>query len=278
MPKPRTPLWLASISLWIVLVACNHGGATKDQAHTAGTAQSTANASQGAERRYDVERGVVEYTVDGMELGTETMRFKNYGLLEVRQRESKMQLPQGLHLPAGAAPEHKRLVSIIDGTTIINYDPDRKVGSKTLNSLELLGGAKRFQGKSMVEVGKQMYAAMGGVQSGTKTIAGKTCDVWKIEKISTESCIYKGITLEVTTELVGMKQHSVATKIDFDASVDDSWFVVPKDVTLRETDLSKQRVPPAIDSAMPTVGLPGKTGTTISPEEALRMMRQGAQK
>jgi hypothetical protein len=152
------------------------------------------------------------------------------------------------------------------------------VGSKTLNSLELLGGAKRFQGKSMVEVGKQMYAAMGGVQSGTKTIAGKTCDVWKIEKISTESCIYKGITLEVTTELVGMKQHSVATKIDFDASVDDSWFVVPKDVTLRETDLSKQRVPPAIDSAMPTVGLPGKTGTTISPEEALRMMRQGAQK
>jgi hypothetical protein len=213
-----------------------------------------------------------------MEVGHETMRFKDYGLLEVKHKQAKMQLPPGLNLPAGAIPGPQKTVSVIAGSTIINYDPDAKTGTKTLNSLELLGGSERFEGKNMVEVGKEMYQAMGGVQTGTKTVAGQSCDVWKIAKLSTESCVHKGITLEVTTELMGMTQHSVATKIDWNATVEDSAFVVPTDVTLRETDLAKQKLPPGLASALPGTGLPGKNGQTISPEEALRMMRQGAQK
>jgi hypothetical protein len=289
MENLRSSLFLSFALL--VAGACNRGADPRPTSETTGTAEPSTPANAGATgaearpaavgkgvtRRYDVERGLIEYAVDGMEVGTETMRFKNYGLLEVKHKESKMQLPPGLDLPAGALPGHKKLVSIIDGSTIINYDPTTKTGTKTLNSLELLGGAKRFAGKSMVDVGQEMYAAMGGVKTGTKTIAGQSCDVWKIDKLSTESCVHKGITLEVSTELVGMKQHSVATKIDWTAPIDDSAFVVPADVTLRETDLSKQKLPPGLGSALPSQGLPGKTGKTISPEDALRLLRQGTE-
>lgn len=279
MPLPRRIAPLATG--FLLVVACESEtpapASTSDHTRPAEGASPTApSASQGLRRRYDVERGHIEFAVSGMQSGTETLRFKNFGLLEAKHRDVKMDLPAGLELPPEAAPERQKIISIIDGSTIINYDPDSKTGTKTLNSLELLGGAKRFEGKSMVELGEELYTSMGGIKTGQKTIAGHNCDVWKIEKLSTESCIHRGITLEVSTELVGMKQRSVATKVDFSAPVDDAWFVVPEEVTLRETDLSQGKLPAALGSALPAEGLTGKSGTTISPEEALRMMRRGA--
>ena len=100
----------------------------------------------------------------------------------------------------------EKLVTIIDGTTTINYDPTTKAGTKLLHTLELLGGEEKFKGKSMAAMGEEMYTNMGGKKTGTKTVAGLSCDVWKIDKLGTESCIHKGITLEVTTELVGMNK------------------------------------------------------------------------
>lgn len=274
---PRlAPLGLAAL---VLSAACNRTDEKERSASgeplRAETGEASAARSPGGlERRYDIERGTIEFAIDGMEVGRETMRFKNYGLLEAKHKETKMQMPAGLNLPASALPGVQKVVSIIDGTSIVNYDPEKKQGTKTLNSLELFGGAERFEGKNMAEVGQQMYQAMGGVKTGTRTVAGQTCEVWKIEKLSTESCIHRGITLEVTTELMGMKQHSVATKIDWNAPVEDSWFVVPKDVTLRETDLAKQKLPAGLASALPSTGLPGKSGRTISPEEALRILRE----
>jgi hypothetical protein len=220
-------------------------------------------ASNGPSRRYDIERGFVEYTLDGMEIGTETVHFKAFGNREVKRKKYRMDLGVDLGVASGPA----ELVSLIEGTTIVNYDPVTKTGTRTLHSLELLGGEERFRGKNMVEVSKSMYAAMGGKVIGKKTIAGHECELWKIEQLSTETCLHHGLALEVRTDLSGMKQHAIAVKVDWDAQVDDALFVVPKDIALREIDLKKQEVLQTNT---------GGSGPTSPASEALRRMRESA--
>lgn len=225
--------------------------------------------TDGPSRRYDVEHGVVEYALDGMESGTEVLRFRDFGLREVKQRQTQLDLGVDVRLPTDQAGQ-KRVVTVLEGTTVVSYDLDTRSGTRTLHSLERLGNSEAFRGKSMVEMSKQMYARLGGKMVGTKAIAGETCEVWKIEKISTETCLHKGIALEVSTELAGMKQHAVATRIDWKETLSDAAMVVPEDVVLQETDLAKQTLP---SGPAPSAG-----GDAISPEDALRLIRESAPK
>lgn len=249
MAPPRLLPWV------LLLASCRGSGSRADESR-----------ADLAGRRYDVERGLVEYALDGMERGTETLRFKNFGRQQVTQK--RVELDLGIALgPANTGPQE--IVSIVDGTTVVNYDPKERTGTRTLNSLELLGGDEKFKGKHLFEVTKSMFVSMGGKVIGNKTIAGLPCEVWKIEKLGTETCLHKGLTLEVTTALAGMKQHSVATRVDWNAAIDDALFVVPKDVSLVESDLKEmKRLQQGAATASP--------GGTLSPDDAVRLLRESA--
>jgi hypothetical protein len=246
------------VALCCLLVGSGCQGSTKKPVPT-----------DGPSRRYDMEHGLVEYALDGMETGTEVVRFRDFGLREVKQRQSELNLGADVRLPT-AQTGSKRVITVLEGATIVSYDPDTRSGTRTLHTLERLGSSEAFRGKSMVEMSKQMYTKMGGKIIGTKTIAGETCDIWKIDKLSTETCVYKGIALEVSTELAGLKQHAVATRIDWKETLSDAAMVVPEDV-LEETDLAKQVQPQG-----PTTPTP--TGNVMSPEDALRLLRESAPK
>jgi hypothetical protein len=70
-----------------------------------------------------------------------------------------------------------------------------------------------------------MMKKMGGKQTGTDTVAGVTCDVWEL--MGTKQCIYKGITLKIESDIMGMKSLETATKASFNISLSDDAFKLP---------------------------------------------------
>jgi len=75
--------------------------------------------------------------------------------------------------------------------------------------------------------------------SGTETVAGQTCQIYKREY--QEICLWNGIPLKTTTELPlkNIKIVSVATKIEFNAPVDEAEFAIPKDIQIQEVNLTQ---------------------------------------
>ena len=74
-------------------------------------------------------------------------------------------------------------------------------------------------------MGEKMLKQMGGKKIGTETIAGYTCDVWKM-RVATQ-CLYKGVPLKVTTNLMGIERTEVATEAHFDIDIDESSYRLP---------------------------------------------------
>jgi len=70
-----------------------------------------------------------------------------------------------------------------------------------------------------------MLKKMGGKKLGTQKVAGVNCDVWSL--MGVKQCLYKGIPLKIESDIMGIKTVEVATKVEFDVSLNDSDFRLP---------------------------------------------------
>jgi len=134
----------------------------------------------------------------------------------------------------------KKTVSIIDGEWIINYDPEKKEGTKMKFNL-----ADKFSGMSeedMKKFAEQMADATGTETKdiGTKEIAGKTCKgteaTTNMMGMETNSTIwqYGNFTMEMVTEGAGTNIKEGVTKFEESIKVDPKLFRVPDDVKINE--------------------------------------------
>jgi hypothetical protein len=80
-------------------------------------------------------------------------------------------------------------------------------------------------GTDMKNTGESIMKSMGGKKTGTDKVAGYTCDVWEL--MGTRQCIYKGITLKVETDMMGIKNAEIATKAEFDLALSEEDFKLP---------------------------------------------------
>ena len=133
-----------------------------------------------------------------------------------------------------------KTVSIIDGEWIINYDPEKKEGTKMKFNL-----ADKFSGMSeedMKKFAEQMADATGTETKdiGTKEIAGKTCKgteaTTNMMGMETNSTIwqYGNFTMEMVTEGAGTNIKEGVTKFEEGIKVDPKLFLVPDDVKINE--------------------------------------------
>jgi hypothetical protein len=77
----------------------------------------------------------------------------------------------------------------------------------------------------MQQTGEKMMKQMGGKKTGTDKVLGYTCDVWEL--MGTKQCIYKGITLSLESNIMGIKTREVATKAAFDIPLSKEDFKLP---------------------------------------------------
>jgi len=102
-------------------------------------------------------------------------------------------------------------------------------------------GIDAFAGQNMKQLGEKMLKQMGGKKTGTDKVLGFTCDVWELKGI--KQCIYKGVTLKITSDVMGLKTQEVATKAEFDIPLQKDSFKLPNfpvyDMEGNELDKSK---------------------------------------
>jgi len=210
-------------------------------------------------QRYDVKSGKIDYEIKGSGnimgmaqikiVGKKRIVFDDYGAKSLEERvEVKKETTMGQ-----TQTTKTHTLVYMDGDTVYSVDFDRKQITKTTNPGKAMLAAMG-NGKSAKEAGLAMMKKMGGKKIGTDTVLGYTCDVWEL--MGTKQCIYKGITLKIESDIMGLKQTEVATKADFDISTDDDTFKLPD---FPVTDMTS-----------------GTAGTTIDAKQAEEAMKAAA--
>jgi hypothetical protein len=220
-----------SCALLFGISACNNPKKTTSEPSS--TTDTTSPPSNDREfKRYEVVSGIVEYALGGAEEGTEILYFEDYGNIEARHKTAQAQVPGGIKLPQGVELPKTEQVNITKGDTIYSYDVNTRAGTKLNNTLDVFG--KQGNGDDLQKMGMEMLKNMGAVQDGTKTVAGYECDLYVIEKMNTQTCIYKGVTLESTVIVVGITNTITAKSAQFDVDIPEDKISVPDDVSISD--------------------------------------------
>ena len=200
-------------------------------------------------KKYDIKSAKIEYSINssgsilGMktqEVGKKRVIFDDYGIKELRE-ESKVKKMSGLGQNK-IDKSHK----LIYMNNLIIYKVDFKdkniiriknEGVATMASL--LGGDK-----NLMQTGEEMLKKMGGKKIGSDKVAGYKCDVWDLKGV--KQCIYKGVTLRIESEMMGIKSTEVATKAEFGLSLSKDDFKLPN-FPIYQIGANYQKKPKPID-------------------------------
>ena len=176
-------------------------------------------------KRYNVQSCIVEYSLGGSQKGSETLYFDRWGMREARYSNKELSM-------MGVQQKTNTLL-ITDYDWMYNIDLDKKTGTKTKNGIfqSLLKNAKN---NDLIEAGMKMMKDMGGEKIGTEMVAGKTCDIWEIQKLGSKTWICIAVPLKVAAKFAGVEITSVATKVQEGATIPESKFKVPAGVKVKE--------------------------------------------
>lgn len=121
-------------------------------------------------------------------------------------------------------------IKYLNGDIRYVADFNKKTMNRTTGYMGMLYGTKKYKGSvdKMLELQKMK-------KIGTDTVAGHTCDVWQLGKIS-KTCFYKGFPLRTESTLMGMKRVVEATKAVFDIQLTQDDFKMP-DFPVYEMDM-----------------------------------------
>jgi len=179
-------------------------------------------------KRYEIKSGVIEYKLDGRDVGTRTLYFDDYGQKEMTLTDSYLVMD-------GRALPRRLLMHLIVDNYSYSIDLEKKTAVKMKKSpfgkndladvlmKSILEANEEFAKEYAEEIFKQKEVL------GTEIILGRTCELVKsgFDKI----CKYKGIVLKVYTSYSG---GNIIEAIRFDENVEipREKFEVPPDITI----------------------------------------------
>ena len=180
-------------------------------------------------KKYDIESGRIEYAIKGSSdmmgmkmktIGKKRVLFTDYGIQDLT--ENNQITKQTMSGQTKNTKTHT-MVYMKNGTVYtVDFD------SKRISRIENMGaamGAFMGDGQNIKQSGEAMMLKMGGKKTGTDKILGYNCDIWNL--MGTKQCMYKGIPLKVETNMMGIINTEVATKIEFDISLSKDNFKLP---------------------------------------------------
>lgn len=153
-----------------------------------------------------VETGTVIHKLSGLQEGTVTEHWREFGKSRVEVTAARVKTP------GGTVETHRK--SIIDGDLVTTVDLDRNTVTRSRNPLyQAVVG--RMAAKDAAASGNDLYRSMGGHETGeTGTYAGETCRMWTIEEAATRMCVTDdGIVLMSQTDLDGQVVTRTAVEV-----------------------------------------------------------------
>jgi len=186
------------------------------------------HATESSFKKYAVRSGKVTYAIKGQGeimgttqklVGKKRLIFDKYGYRELNEEATV----QKMNIFGNEKVDKSHKMSLRNGTRASQVNFKRK----QIMEIEVPGIAwvTAASGQDLSQMGEKMLKQMGGKKIGTETIAGYTCDVWKM-RVATQ-CLYKGVPLKVITNLMGVKRTEVATEAHFDVDIDESSYRLP---------------------------------------------------
>lgn len=178
------------------------------------------NAQNPTVKRYDVKTARVEYAIKGdFAHGRKTLLFIDWGM-----HESDIEQQDGA--------ETKSI-------TMRDADFEYAFGTRDKDGLKSPVGHERdWRSDSGLDYSKWLaknFTAQGFEFSGTRVIAGKTCDVLKHAINPMTMCVWKGVPLYMETFTPDKKQKSIleAVKVDEQPTIARDAFTIPANIKFR---------------------------------------------
>ena len=186
-----------------------------DVIKTSGSSQSISSTPSGKYTRYGAKRGIVKRVDDGGDLRVYyTTWWDDYGRLE-RSEITRTEEKQG-----------KKWVAV-DGYQIINIIIDDKhyMYSKSIGWNQMKNNETNFLGSGAKTVDGYKLT-----KSGTATVNGKPCDVFKGKKSSAtvEYYIWEGVVMKMVEKSSDGTSTTTVQSIELPNSIDSSKFAAPK--------------------------------------------------
>ena len=176
-------------------------------------------------KRNKVKSGIIENKISGMNKGSETIYFDDWGMLEAKYTQTVISMM--------GFKQKSNTLTLLDGEWTYNIDLDKKTGTKMKTPLmERL--AKNAKNKDLTDVGKEMMQQMGGKKTGMEKVLGKLCEVWEIKSMGSKVWVWNGVALKSETNLGGMKMSKVAQTAKFNVAIPADKVKMPAGVTINE--------------------------------------------
>lgn len=170
----------------------------------------------------DVRQGMVEYRLEGMQTGTITKYWRNYGAETAEYHDTSMNM-------MGFVQADKKWI-IVTPDTVYTIDQAAGTATKAVNpGKAMMGDMNRDQ---MQAFGKEMLQQM-GQRDGEMDVAGETCEKWTMTQMGSEVCLWKGIDLYTASNMAGMSMSRTAVQLDT-GKVDGKHFVVPDNIQVTD--------------------------------------------
>jgi len=181
-------------------------------------------------KKYEVKSAKIEYELKGSgemmggmvkieSTGTKRLIFDDYGLKELNEEHKVSK-----NTTMGKLKVDKvHTLNYINGSIVYGVQFKEKRIRRMKNSM--VGMASLFTRGNSRKTGEAMLKKMGGKKLGTDNVAGHSCDVWDLGGI--KQCLYKGIPLKIESNIMGLKTVEIATKAEFDLSLNRDDFKLP---------------------------------------------------
>lgn len=220
---------LVAAAAALAVVACSGEESDSNDNNSDSTTSSTSSDSSSGGSSggmFPYAEGTLVYDMTGMQTGTQTTYFRDYGREMVQVTEVSTKIPgmtdeQMAQMGVGG---NQTTITKTDADWIYTVDVTNNAGTKMPNPMKSLWGDGAAD---PVEFGKQMMKQMGGKQTGSDTFNGTDCEKWQLPMGAGTTCISdEGIMQYTRVNMMGMEQNTELVSAEF-GGVDSSKFDLP---------------------------------------------------
>lgn len=192
--------------------------------------------AHGADTPWEIKlpfkQAIIRYTIQGTQLGSETLYIKDHGKRRARYHLTSMSI-------MGITTKTNN-VEITTPEWVYTYNLEEQTGTQITNPAQiykteynkLSRAEKKNVDKNAVELGPLMMEGMGGeTKKKAAKILGYDCDVTSMLNMSTIYVIHgTDVLLRSEMSMVGMKSSTEATEIDTESRIDAKFFLPPNGI------------------------------------------------
>ena len=175
--------------------------------------------SEEAGKRYDVKTGIIEYKISGVQSGTETLYFDDWGRTESKVTKINTNFPN-------TPKTSEYSMSLIKDGKSYAIDMLTNKGTES-NNLEVFA----LSGDSAPR------AQMSTATTTKINVAGKECQIWKSLRLDVETCLWSNVPLQTTSGRGKTAVSKTATSIKLVDSLPEDTFKLPENVQLTQIKL-----------------------------------------